>query len=826
MQFKTTAILNTLLTAILTISLTHAAEKTSLKLLTFNILYGGNSRQEIGATSPLYNINRHDHVAAAIIQSGADIVGVLEPNSSNPDPILALLQADDPAWKKRNNLYAKFPIEADPRNPGDTSTHLVRTGSEQFVICHVAHWKPTRGYGPDIVQNRIIAGDIPADPDQFDAEIVAAMRIDNTYQATLAKVQPHINAGRPVFVLGDFNECSHLDWTADYAARGMDRWVANPTSTPLRFKITWPGSSLLLGAGLKDAFREIFPDPVAKPGTTWTPPYANNTPGRRPYDGNNDPNNGSQNQIATRIDWLLFAGNGVTPTSAGVFGENPANPEHENKSEIIPDVQYNGPWPSDHRGVLATFTLPSVTGPEIPATLPTSVPTRDSADFSSSLDQIEGDVNPANLGTWTQVGSPAITVNGDGTFQMTIPDDSVAGDQAFRANGDYVNPTVGWTWETRFRIDSSVQANKPVWEIFIRDNSPGSLAATRIHFLSTGVDRDTSNYGTDAEVSKDLSDDFHVIRGMVEGGTNNTTVWLDGNKVIDSLVSQSYNASELLVFGNWSGNNEGGTTTIDYLRFDTTGAYAPLGDNSASPPPSPANGASIGRCQPLYWWPVTGAAGYKVWFGTSPTFTSRDFQGEFGSNYFDPGQLLENQTYYWRIDPVFSNGGTVTGSTWSFTSTTGSDLTPQDSYQGWKLQQFSTAELLDPALEPTLWGDEADPDKDGIPTILECALGGNPFAADNDLLPYVIDNTNSSSFVYRQRSGAVGAHGNNSTSWNLSYQVQLSYDLQTWHSGPPYVTADTSPASNGDGTDNVTVELTINDASPYFARLLVTETSP
>ena len=817
-------LITTLFSTLLLVATVSATSTSELKLLTFNILAGGNSANEIGSSSPLYQQPRHADIAAVIIQTGADIVGVLEPNTSGTDPILTALQADNPAWTKRNNLYAKFPIEQDPRNPGDTSTHLVRTGTDQFVICHVAHWRPNNGYGPNIIQERIIAGDIPADPDQFDAEMVADVTIPGTYQATLAKVQPHINAGRPVFILGDFNECSHLDWTSDYAANGMDRWVANPTSTPLRFKITWPGSSLLLGAGLKDSFRSIFPDPVAKPGTTWTPPYANTTPGRRPYDGNSDPNNGAQNQIVVRIDWLLFAGNGVTSTATAVVGENPTNPEHQNKSEIAPDIQYTGSWPSDHRGVLSTFTLPTVTGPEIPATLPSSLPIRESSTFSSGISQIEGDVDPVTLTTFSAAGTPNTTVNGDGTVTIVTPSNAYPAWQLGGSNE--LDSATGWTWETRMRIDSANVANKGVFEIFLRDNDSG-LAATRIHFLEGGLDRDSAGFGVDAEVAADLTDDFHTVRAVVEGGSNLTTVWLDGVKVIDALPSSTFNAGEFGVIGRWGGQTAGGTATIDYIRFDTTGAYAPpqTVGGGETPPPSPADGASIDRCQPLYWWPVTGATGYRVWFGTSSTFTSANYQGEFVENYFDPQHLLENKTYYWRVD-VVDGTGIVTGSTFSFSTTTGMDLTPEQSYMGWKLNQFPTATLLDTSKESSHWGDLADLDKDGLATMMECALGGDPAIAEFNLFPKIELISDHPHFIFRQRSGATGTPGVDSRAWGLIYQVQVSDDLDEWLVGSSYVTPVGSPISNGDGTDTVTVRLSISGADRWFARLRVDQSSP
>jgi len=78
-----------------------------------------------------------------------------------------------------------------------------------------------------------------------------------------------------------------------------------------------------------------------------------------------------------------------------------------------------------------------------------------------------------------------------------------------------------------------------------------------------------------AEIAADLTNDFHVVRGAIEADTNLTTVWLDGVKVIDALVSQTFAADEFCRIGRWGSMTRGGTVTIDYIRFDTTGSYRP-----------------------------------------------------------------------------------------------------------------------------------------------------------------------------------------------------------------------------------------------------------
>ncbi len=87
--------------------------------------------------------------------------------------------------------------------------------------------------------------------------------------------------------------------------------------------------------------------------------------------------------------------------------------------------------------------------------------------------------------------------------------------------------------------------------------------------------------------------------------------------------------------------------------------------------PSPKSGATdVLRDSILTWVPGTSAVTHDLYLGTSfedvnaatvPTAPGLDV------NSLDPGRLDLDQTYYWRVDEVASNGEVFTGSVWSFT---------------------------------------------------------------------------------------------------------------------------------------------------------------
>lgn len=61
----------------------------------------------------------------------------------------------------------------------------------------------------------------------------------------------------PLIVAGDFNSGSHLDWTA------------RTKSIHKGYTMPWPVSIAMKNTGFKDSFREINPDPLVTPGTTF-----------------------------------------------------------------------------------------------------------------------------------------------------------------------------------------------------------------------------------------------------------------------------------------------------------------------------------------------------------------------------------------------------------------------------------------------------------------------------------------------------------------------------------------------------------------------------
>ena len=156
--------------------------------------------------------------------------------------------------------------------------------------------------------------------DTEEEAIAGAKKARGKYISRLLKLMKSFAVTEdPIFVVGDFNEPSHLDWTEAAAKAGHH---------PM--KVEFPTSLMMAEAGFSDAYRTVHPDEVAKPGLTWSPVYEPAHPDHH----------------FMRIDYVYFKGKGLKVTDAKIVGEDK---EH---ADIVVS-----PYPSDHRAVVATITF-------------------------------------------------------------------------------------------------------------------------------------------------------------------------------------------------------------------------------------------------------------------------------------------------------------------------------------------------------------------------------------------------------------------------------------------------------------------------------------
>jgi len=79
-------------------------------------------------------------------------------------------------------------------------------------------------------------------------------------QPVLAEISELQKESVPVFLTGDFNEPSLLDWTSTTAGNNMHFGKV----------VEWPVSKSIVESGLTDVYRSKFTNPANFPGNTWT----------------------------------------------------------------------------------------------------------------------------------------------------------------------------------------------------------------------------------------------------------------------------------------------------------------------------------------------------------------------------------------------------------------------------------------------------------------------------------------------------------------------------------------------------------------------------
>lgn len=286
----------------------------TLSIMTFNIFYGGDEinldtykwpQRPAGCPETL------DQIVEAIRASCADIVGIQE-GTMNTRPI-----ADKLGWysSERMQIVSRYPL-IDPPS-GDGLYIFVEPLPGRVAALTNVHL-PSDPYSPYEIRDGATLGEV--------IELEETLRLP-AIQEVLQLPPLLASEGIPVFLTGDFNSPSYLDWTEEVVV----------VRDVVRYPVEWPVSVALADVGFRDSYREARPDPVANPGFTWTRPGSPESVRDEVYD---------------RIDWVLAAGP-LTTLNSQLVGES-------DYSDV--DIAVD-PWPSDHRSVVSTF---QVTPAEMP----------------------------------------------------------------------------------------------------------------------------------------------------------------------------------------------------------------------------------------------------------------------------------------------------------------------------------------------------------------------------------------------------------------------------------------------------------------------------
>lgn len=104
-------------------------------------------------------------------------------------------------------------------------------------------------------------------------------------------------------------------------------------------------------------------------------------------------------------------------------------------------------------------------------------------------------------------------------------------------------------------------------------------------------------------------------------------------------------------------------------------------ENAKAINPLPTNGNLYASVNTSLSWQCPSATSYNVYFGTDNPPTTLIAEN-LDVNFFDPGSLIESETYYWTVDSNIA-GTFVSGDIWNFTTVDLGSGTESDPYQIW-----------------------------------------------------------------------------------------------------------------------------------------------
>jgi exodeoxyribonuclease-3 len=296
-------------TALVT-SLHAQTEEERIRVMSYNIHRGG----VVMLKQPLSQTGK------AIQLAKADIVGIQETRSPRGDKLeeLAKLLGWNHDMGKGSLILTRYEIVESLNNGVKVK---LDSGREAYVFnLHL----PSHPYQP----YQLLGIRPKWHKHKFDIEFIkteaetikwAKKARGRELTKLLRQIRSIPDKQAPVFVVGDFNEPSHLDWTERAAKAGRH---------PI--KVEYPNSLAMIKAGFTDAYRVIYPDEMKNPGYTWSSFYKFDDPTTH-HD---------------RIDFVYFKGKGIKLNEVKIVGEN------RKDADIV-----ISPYPSDHRAVVADFKL-------------------------------------------------------------------------------------------------------------------------------------------------------------------------------------------------------------------------------------------------------------------------------------------------------------------------------------------------------------------------------------------------------------------------------------------------------------------------------------
>jgi len=298
--------------------------------------------------------NGTDAIADIIIDADADLVTLSEVNPRFMESLTSVLQKKGASFhcipSNDCGIITKYPIAEQQfiYSPEKGFNGVLKTSialparkvclySAHLDYQHYGAFLP-RGYDGQSWKKMPAPVTNVADVLSFNNE----SKRDEQIKELISDAASESAKGSIILVGGDFNEPSHLDWE-EASKELFDHKGA---------VIPWPCTLMLQNAGFVDTYRELYPNPVTHPGFTW--------PADNPLIEVKHLSWASESDERDRIDFIFYMQNqGLMLKEVNIVGPIGTILKGERNSNLTKDsiLTPKGTWPSDHKGLLAIFSL-------------------------------------------------------------------------------------------------------------------------------------------------------------------------------------------------------------------------------------------------------------------------------------------------------------------------------------------------------------------------------------------------------------------------------------------------------------------------------------
>jgi len=289
--------------------------------------------------------------------------------------------------------------------------------------------------------------------------------------------------------------------------------------------------------------------------------------------------------------------------------------------------------------------------------------------------------NPANQSTGVAINAdlnwtggdpdPGDTVTYDVCFGTTSPPPKIVNNQSATT---YDPGTLAYQQTYYWKIiawdNHRARTAGPLWVFTTKANSPPVFGTPSPSNGSTG---NPLSLTWSIPINDPEGDTFNWTIQCSNGQANNGTSASNGTKTL-ALTGLAYSTS-YKVWVNATDPGGSGMYTRKWYTFTTKANQPPYVPSNSSPP----NGATnVSIPLELFWTggdPDPGdTVTYDVYFGTmSPPVIMVHNQS---ATSYDPGPLLYNKTYYWKIVAWDNHNASTAGPIWNFTTEQQPDTTP------------------------------------------------------------------------------------------------------------------------------------------------------